>query len=282
MTNRGHCLCGKVTWELLAEPFHAFNCHCRMCQKVHGAPFGTYWFMRPDAFRWTGATDTVIGYRSSANLVRQSCDVCGSVVPYPSSTGEVWVAPAGCHDTGRRSDCNIFVVDNAPWHTISGDLPRHPAYPEDTGYPSVPGPPPPGRADGPLHGSCLCGAVAYEVGTPLTAVYNCHCGRCRHGRAAAHATNGFAAAAGVRFVRGEEMLRHYKVPDARFFTQVFCRVCSSLMPRIDTARDRAVIPMGGLDDDPGMASSCHIHVANKAPWHDITDGKPQYPQGLPA
>ena len=65
MNNRASCLCGSVTWEITTEPFQAFNCHCKLCRKAHGSAFGTYWFMRPDQFRWTGATNTIVHYRSS-------------------------------------------------------------------------------------------------------------------------------------------------------------------------------------------------------------------------
>ena len=79
MTNQGSCLCGSVTWEVTAEPYQVFNCHCRMCQKAHGTPFGTYNFFRPDEFKWTSSTDTVVLYQSSDVLTRASCDVCGAV-----------------------------------------------------------------------------------------------------------------------------------------------------------------------------------------------------------
>ena len=123
--NEGRCLCGGVTWVLTAEPFAAYNCYCRMCQKVHGTPFGTYYLVRPDQIRWTSETDTIVRYRSSHFLTRCSCDVCGSVVPFLGRNGERWAAPAGCHDHGKKADCNIFVADNAPWHEVTGDLPRH-------------------------------------------------------------------------------------------------------------------------------------------------------------
>ena len=45
--NEGNCLCGSVTWELTGEPYAAYNCHCVMCQKIHGTPFGTYYFVAP-------------------------------------------------------------------------------------------------------------------------------------------------------------------------------------------------------------------------------------------
>ena len=45
MNSKGKCLCGSVAWEITAEPFQAFNCHCKMCRKAHGSAFGTYWFL---------------------------------------------------------------------------------------------------------------------------------------------------------------------------------------------------------------------------------------------
>ncbi len=279
--NEGRCLCGSVRWRLLAEPYAMYNCHCRMCQKIHGAAFGTYCFVKPDQIRWTGNTDTIVPYQSSELLVRSSCNVCGSVVPYPNKAGDHWVAPAGCHDEMRKPDYNIFVVDNSPWHTINGGLPACDAYPEESGIPSVAGIPVPGKAEGAVRGSCLCGAVTYQVTEPFKVAHNCHCSRCRYGRAAAHASNGFVSYDGLQYLSGEDRLKFYKVPDAKFFTQVFCDVCSSLMPRKDSERGICIIPLGSLDDDPEIKPVDHIFVAYKAGWHDITDDLPQFPEGPP-
>jgi len=41
------------------------------------------------------------------------------------------------------------------------------------------------------------------------------------------------------------------------------------------------LPLGGLDDDPGVKPTNHVYVVDKAPWHDITDGLPRHPQGPP-
>lgn len=277
--SEGHCLCGSVTWELTAEPYASYNCHCKMCRKAHGTAFGTYYFVRPDQFRWTGSTDTVVQYESSDFVTRSACKVCGSVVPWRSQRREACVAPAGCHDHGKEPDCDIFVVDHAPWHEVTGDRPRHDAYPGDADFPTVADAPLDDRPDGVVRGSCLCGAVAFHVTAPIKAAYNCHCSRCRHARAAAHATNGFTSIDGVRFIRGEERLKSYKLPEARYFTQVFCEVCASAMPRLDPERGIAIIPFGALDDDPGIRPADHIYVASKAGWHDITDDLRQFEEG---
>ncbi len=279
--NKGQCLCGTVKWELSAEPERIYNCHCKMCRKAHGAAFGTYFFMTPGTFRFTGGEDNIVAYRSSEFLVRQSCDTCGSVVPYSGGDGveDLAVVPGGCHDTARKADCNIFVPDAPPWFEVTGPLPRHDVYPEGTGIPIVPDQELPPQPDGIVRGSCLCGAVEFHVTEPMKAAYNCHCTRCRRGRAAAHASNGFTSASGVTFLKGGDNLKSYKLPEARYFTQTFCKTCSSLMPRIDPGRDVAVVPLGGLDDDPGIRPMAHIFTNNMAGWHDITDGTPQKKEG---
>ncbi len=281
MGNQGSCLCGTVTWELLAEPFQSFNCHCRMCQKVHGTPFGTYWFFKAGEIRFTSGEDKIIHYQSSEVLIRASCDVCGSVVPYSDLHATHWISPGGCHEDGRKSDCNVFAPDNSPWHEITNGLPCHDLYPEETGYPDVQGVvPDQGQQEGIVRGSCLCGAVAYHVTEPIHTVHNCHCSLCRHARAAAHATNGFTSFSGVHFIRGEENLKSF-TPDGHKFTQVFCRTCSSPMPRLNEERDYAVIPMGGLDDDPGVKEMDNIFVGSKAGWFDITGDLPAYDEMPP-
>ncbi len=38
------------------------------------------------------------------------------------------------------------------------------------------------------------------------------------------------------------------------------------------------LPLGALDDDPGVKPKRHVFVAHKAPWYDITDDLPQFPE----
>lgn len=128
----------------------------------------------------------------------------------------------------------------------------------------------------------MCGGVAFEMtGTP-SRVTHCHCSRCRKVRGTANATNLFVPLAGVRFVRGEDLLTSYKVPEAKFFSHTFCRVCGSSMPRLDSGRQIAVIPMGSFDDDPGVRPQSHIFVDSKATWDDILDDLPAFPGPLPS
>ena len=55
-----------------------------------------------------------------------------------------------------------------------------------------------------------------------------------------------------------------------------------MQPRIDPDRGIAIVPLGALDDDPGMKAADHIHVASKCEWHDITDDLPVFEEGSAA
>jgi len=58
-----------------------------------------------------------------------------------------------------------------------------------------------------IEGSCLCGAVAYELTADPLWAHNCHCSRCRKTRGTPFASNLFVPREGFRFVRGEDQVQ---------------------------------------------------------------------------
>ena len=275
-SNVGQCLCGDIRWEFDGEPYCAYNCHCKMCRKAHGAAFGTYWFLKKDKFRWLNGSDKIVRYASSSLFDRNFCGNCGSVVPYIGNNDDHFAVVGGCHDVGIKSECEIFVAHKAPWFEITSDLPQFDDYPPETGYERVEVENPSPAADDVVRGSCLCGEIQFTVAQPFRVAHNCHCSRCRRGRAAAHTTNGFVAIDAITFLSGADKVRTYRVPGAKFFAQSFCGDCGAKLPRLDTDRGVAVTPLGSLDDDPGVRPADHIFVADKAAWYDITDELPQF------
>jgi hypothetical protein len=132
------------------------------------------------------------------------------------------------------------------------------------------------------HGSCLCGKIAFEAkGEPIR-INHCHCSRCQKSRGTGHATNLVLPISGFRFERGAELIRTYRVPDAKFFAHVFCSECGSTLPRVDEARQIVIVPMGSLDDDPKVRPERHIFVDSKAPWEEIADDLPKLPGAPPS
>ena len=274
------CLCGAVTWTAEGPFEFMSHCHCARCRKTHGTAYATYVAAAAEKFRLHGEQH-VARWQSSPGFFRCFCARCGSVVPSDAPDCQVFMPAANFDDDlGVRPLAHIFVASKAPWFGIADSLPQFDTYPEGIDAPVLADRPPldpPGKP----RGSCLCGAVTYILkGVPLLGRY-CHCSRCRKARSAAFASNLFTTGDGVVFTRGEEKLTNFKVPDAQFFTHVFCSVCGSSMPRVDPVRGVAVIPMGGLDDDPDIAPQAHIFVASKAPWDEITDDLPQHPEAPP-
>ena len=279
----GTCLCGALRYEIDGPLTSMMNCHCSMCRKQHGAAFATYAVAPASGFRWIAGEDQVVRYQSSAQGSRAFCGRCGSIAPSVMPSMGIVFAPAGnlVGELGRHPEGHMFVGSKAPWHAITDHLPQHEVYPPSFPAEGVPRPQVAPR-EGVTEGSCLCGEVAYEIrGEPMR-MMNCHCERCRLGRSAAHATNVFYKVDAFRFTRGESKVREYKVPDAKFHAVAFCSGCGGKVPRVSAERGIVVVPAGSLDTDPGIRPMAHIFVANKAPWFDITDTLPQFPQMPPA
>lgn len=278
---RGSCLCGEVVWEAAGPLELMHHCHCSICRKTHGAAFETAVGAPVAGFRWISGEDRIARYTSSPGFDRTFCNRCGSCLPGDAVDGRVFM-PVGCldGDPGVRAAAHIFAASKAPWHEITDALPRFDAYPPGFGE-AREGPKPELPRRGAAAGSCLCGAVAYELDGPLELMVNCHCSRCRKARAAAHSTQILAPARALRWLRGEERLRRYKVPDSQRFENVFCDTCGSILPHVDVTRERAIVPAGTLDGDPGAREKLHIFVGSKAPWHEITDSLPQFEEFPP-
>ena len=287
----GSCLCGDIRWECdTDDESEGARCHCSMCRKQHGTPFTEFFTIKDSQIRWVAGEHLLSRDKATAtsSFERSFCPRCGSAGPV---FGEGWVVVhSGSLDSdpGVRPCRHIFVGSSPTWFEITDWLPQYEEYSgvsiantisESTKLRTVRPPSAGGTTAGVVSGSCLCGGVEFRITEPFSAVYNCYCGRCRKGRSGVHATNGFVSANAIQFVRGEQNLEQYKVPEARFFTQVFCRDCGALMPRIDPGRGVAIVPFGSLDADPGTSPECSIFVADKPPWFDITDSLPQYEEG---
>jgi hypothetical protein len=279
----GRCLCGTVRYEVAAPLAALLHCHCSMCRKHHGTAFVTWAVVPASGFRYTAGQDHTRRFASSQTYHRSFCTTCGAVTPEAAASGEHVVIPAGNleGDPGMTPQLHMFVASKAPWYEITDSLPQHAEYPAEFGMQATARAPVPPARVGVAAGSCLCGAVAYEIDSPPLRFMYCHCSRCRLGRGAAHATNLFYRAEGFRWVRGAELVADYPLPGAQFFAVAFCSTCGSSLPRVSTERGVVNVPAGSLDTDPGMAPQGHIYVASKAPWDVISDAIPQFAE-MPA
>jgi hypothetical protein len=128
-----------------------------------------------------------------------------------------------------------------------------------------------------VNGSCLCGAVKYEVSGEAVRFYHCHCQRCRKATGTGHASNLLVApVTSITWLQGEDLLHRYKVPDAERFYNCFCSQCGGPMPRTVPELDAVLIPAGSLDNNPPIHPQGHIFWNSRAEWSCAAGDKPHY------
>lgn len=128
-----------------------------------------------------------------------------------------------------------------------------------------------------ITGGCLCGGVRYEIIGPFLRASHCHCSRCRRHSGAAVLTQGRVRREDFRLLTGEELLSVYRSEGAT--ARAFCSVCgSSLFGATWPEGEEVSIRLGSIDGDPGIRPQFHTFVDSKAPWDEILDDLPQYPE----
>ncbi|WP_020415376.1 GFA family protein [Microbulbifer sp. VTAC004] len=121
----GGCLCGAVRYEVKGPLRNVVNCHCNMCQKLHGN-FGPHTKARKVNIKIT-KDDGLAWYKTSDIARRGFCRECGSGLfwePYElDATGII----AGSLDgpTGLKTMGHIFVSEKSDFYDIED---KHPQF----------------------------------------------------------------------------------------------------------------------------------------------------------
>lgn len=123
-------------------------------------------------------------------------------------------------------------------------------------------------------GSCLCGAVTFEIEGDLPAPTACHCTKCR--KHTGHHEAGTDVLRSAMTVRGEDKLTWYHSSEK--VRRGFCSVCGSSLFFDPVHLDRIGVAMGAFDTPTGTKLSMHIFVADKGDYYEIADGLPQNQQ----
>lgn len=123
-------------------------------------------------------------------------------------------------------------------------------------------------------GSCLCGAVRFEVDGALPAPDACHCSKCR--KISGH----FWASADVPrsavSIEGMDQVTWYQ--SSAKVRRGFCRTCGSALFFDPPHKDWIAIAMGSFESPTGTRLAKHIFTADKGDYYDLGDGLPQNPQ----
>ncbi|HEY9050259.1 MAG TPA: GFA family protein [Gammaproteobacteria bacterium] len=124
-------------------------------------------------------------------------------------------------------------------------------------------------------GSCLCGAVKFEITGSIRNIVYCHCSQCRKAQGSAFATNGIVANEYFQLLTGEDKLTGYESTPGQ--TKYFCKICGSpIISKTETKPDQVRIRLGTIEDDISERPLAHIFATSKANWEDICGDLPQY------
>jgi hypothetical protein len=135
-----------------------------------------------------------------------------------------------------------------------------------------------------IRGSCLCGAVAFEIDGRVTPIQLCHARRCQKSTGSAFSPELAARAERFRWLRGEENVTHWEAPLLREpppFRKSFCRTCGSPLPVLQPETGFVILLAGALDDDPGVRPFRHIFLGQAAAWDTLDDDLPKFDERPP-
>lgn len=131
-----------------------------------------------------------------------------------------------------------------------------------------------------ITGSCLCGAIQFEIEGPLPPVQLCHCADCRKAQGTAFAANVPVSTDNLKWTQGQDHLRAFESSPGK--ERVFCPTCGSpIFSRRPDTPGILRLRAGVLNAPTGLALGFHFYTADKADWWEITDDLPQHPGERP-
>ncbi len=123
-------------------------------------------------------------------------------------------------------------------------------------------------------GSCLCGAVTFEVeGEFAHAPEACHCTQCR--KQSGHFLAGINVLISDLALKGEDKVAWYQSSEK--VRRGFCSICGSTLfwaPQME-GYEHISVAMGAFDTPTGVTIAKHTFVGNKGDYYVINDGAEQ-------
>ena len=117
-------------------------------------------------------------------------------------------------------------------------------------------------------GSCNCGGVKFEIASPITDVYVCHCSICRKSTGSGGIAVAIVKNQDLLWVEGKDLVKKWLKPNHDWETS-FCVNCGSPLPGKNDAH-ASYVPVSLLDSGyENLKIQAHLFVDSKAPWEEI-------------
>lgn len=127
-----------------------------------------------------------------------------------------------------------------------------------------------------IHGKCLCGAVKYEISGEMGPITHCHCPSCQKAHATAFSSVSSVQPDDMKFTAGKALLKFYESSPGK--KRYFCSNCGSQIYAKREDQKHYILRMGTVDGDPGIRPAQHIFTRYRAPWYNIHDDIPEFPE----
>lgn len=119
----GECQCGACRYEINAEPFVAYTCHCQVCQKLTSSAFLSCIQIPAESFSLV--TGSLVSRQrvgaSGSTLTNSFCGTCSSLICIQSSSRpRLRTVTIGTLDYPASIDlsAHIWVKRKLPWITL--------------------------------------------------------------------------------------------------------------------------------------------------------------------
>lgn len=126
-----------------------------------------------------------------------------------------------------------------------------------------------------VHGSCLCGAVRFEVGLPTAWCAHCHCTMCRRAHGAAYVTWFGAARERFKITSGETSLVRFQ--SSEHGVRSFCGRCgSTLFCELEEHPGVIDVVLANMSEALDRRPQMHVWFSDRAEWTNVgCDGLPR-------
>ena len=128
-----------------------------------------------------------------------------------------------------------------------------------------------------LAGSCLCGAIRYGVGVPVTELRACHCVHCQKTSGSGGSVNAVIPSSAFTITQGAPKRYAALADSGRTLYRYFCGDCGSpIYSQRAATPETVVVRAGTLDDAPDMKIATTIWTRSKRPWAGIEPSSRQF------
>jgi hypothetical protein len=117
---KGHCLCGKVRFQVNRPVKEVGACHCEMCRRWSSGPFQER--DCGDAVVFEGE-ENIVRYKSSDWAERGFCGTCGTSLFYFLLPTSEYMMSAGAFDdqSGLKFTNQVFIDEKPDWYAFSNE-----------------------------------------------------------------------------------------------------------------------------------------------------------------